>query len=408
MEKLKQMDCKIKIPFFIIIIFISSLTYSQDIQFGGYSKYLISISNIKNINEQLIDHYIHSRINLKWFINDNINISAGLRDRIIIGGSINKIPDYEKNFNQNEYLLKLSSFIWKSRNSINYFEIDRLWIDYYYKKIQLSIGRQRIAWGTSWVWNITDLFNPLSILDFDYEERPAVDALRIQFFTSEISKIEFAFKPWKNFDLPNGFGNSTIAFQFYFNKYEYDFYLLAGYHNERPILGFSWAGDIYGAGFRGEVSLTSSPSNLYDKSKKRTDSSNYYEKEKRSQLSFVLSFDYTFTNSFYIHTEMLYNNIGKTDSLFLFTNEAKNIGMLSPSKLNLFYQAGYNLSPLSRIDIIALHNPYDKSYAILPLFTYSLSQNLDLSFIILYLHGKDLSEYSPESKMIFARLKYSF
>ena len=48
------------------------------------------------------------------------------------------------------------------------------------------------------VWNITDLFNPQSVLDFDYEEKPGSDAIRIQYFTGVIGRLEFVFKPAPN------------------------------------------------------------------------------------------------------------------------------------------------------------------------------------------------------------------
>ncbi len=137
-------------------------------------------------------------------------------------------------------------------------------------------------------------------------------------------------------------------------------------------------------------------------------SSNSFSNEKRVQLSAVLSLDYTFENSLYLHSELMFNNIGKSENIGLFTKDALEIGMLSASKVNLFYQVGYNLSPLSRIDVIALHNPIDNSFAILPIFNYSVIENLDLSLISLFFQGDDFDEYSPEGKMFFVRLKYSF
>ncbi len=135
---------------------------------------------------------------------------------------------------------------------------------------------------------------------------------------------------------------------------------------------------------------------------------NSFSNEKKKQLSLVLSIDYTFENSFYIHSEILYNNIGKTEDIELFSYDALKIGLLSPSRMNLFYQVGYNLSALSKIDLITLHNPYDKSFVLLPTFSFSLLQNLDLSFVTLYFNGKDFAEYSLNGLMFFTRFKFSF
>lgn len=370
--------------------------YNQDLQFGGYTKYLFSSYKFQNLNENLIDHTLHSRVNLKLFLNEFISFSTGVRDRIIYGESINKIPDFSKQISENDYLLKLNTFIWNKTKSINLIEVDRAYFDFSFEKANLSLGRQRIAWGTSLVWNITDLFNPLSILDFDYEERPASDAIRLQVFPSITSKIDFALK----------FGKTgkdfTTAIQFYSNRWEYDFYFLIGYHRSRPVIGTSWSGDISDAGFRGEILLSAPPEKI------KLQSQNSFLKEKRIQLSFVLSVDYTFSNSLYIHSEVMFNNIGKKDSIGLFSKDAFEIGMLSAAKYNLFYQIGYNLSPLTRFDFIILHNPFDNSFVLFPIFNYSVSENLDLSLISLLFEGQNFDEFGSHGKMIFIRMKYTF
>ena len=395
MEKLNQTLFKIEFVFVTLILF-PLILFSQNLQIGGYSKYLFSLSKIKGIEENLIDNTIHSRLNLKYFFHDKITFSTAIRNKIVYGESIEKFPSIIDGFSQTEYFFDLETYLWKKKSSLNYLEIDRLWFDYYSEDFQLSFGRQRIAWGTSWVWNITDIYNPLSILDFDYEERPAVDAIRLQYFPSITSKLDFALKPSKHIE------NTSVALQFYLNKFEYDFYLMFGYHLQRFFTGFCWAGDIAGAGFRGEIFFTDAPEKI------KFNSPNSFSDEKRKQFSMVLSLDYTFENSFYIHSEILYNNIGKTESIKFYSIDALKIGLLSPSRINLFYQLGYNLSPLSRIDLIALHNPFDQSYVLLPSLSYSLFQNLDLSTVTLYFNGKDFAEYSPSGFMFFTRLKYSF
>lgn len=395
MEKLNPMNFRTNA--FLLLVFFCTTLFSQDFQLGGYTKYLFSSTKIEmnNFDENLIDHTLHSRLNLKYFFNENIVLSGGIRNRIIWGESVNKIPGYSESFNQENYLINAGKFLWNKKNSINYLEADRFSLNFNFDKLQIDLGRQRIAWGTSWVWNITDLFNPLSILDFDYEERPAVDGIRLQYFSSVFTKIDFAHRFAKDKE-------QTTAIQFYLNKYEYDFYFLIGYHTTRPMIGFSWSGDIYDAGFRGEILAAAPPSKI------KSTVFNLFKDEKRVQLSAVLSLDYSFSNSLYLHSEILFNNIGKKENIQLFTIDSRKIGLLSPSIIELFYQAGYNLSPLTRVDLITLHNPIDKSFAILPTFSYSLMENLDLSIIGLFLRGNKLAEYSPDASMLFGRLKFSF
>ena len=139
---------------------------------------------------------------------------------------------------------------------MGYLEVDRLWLDYYTQDLQITIGRQRVAWGTSWVWNPTDLFNPLNVLDFDYEERPATDAIRLQYYTGAVSKVDLTYKPAKELE------NQILAGLVSFNNWNYDFNLIAGMRFKRWLVGLSWVGDILDAGFRGEVLVSQTPNNI--------------------------------------------------------------------------------------------------------------------------------------------------
>ncbi|MCG8318265.1 MAG: hypothetical protein MI921_02070 [Cytophagales bacterium] len=53
------------------------------------------------------------------------------------------------------------------------------------------IGKHRINWGKSYVWNPNDVFNAYSFFDFDYEERRGTDALLIKYTTSPFSSTGY-------------------------------------------------------------------------------------------------------------------------------------------------------------------------------------------------------------------------
>lgn len=377
------------------MLFVVVRMYSQSFIVGGYTKFLFNANDFFS-SRSSVNFMLHSRLNLKFFPTDKINFNAGIRNRVIVGKTPLSIMGYTGNRFGDEYFLKLDGFIWKNDKSVNHIEVDRLYLSFQFSKFDVSLGRQRIAWGTSLVWNITDLLNPLSILDFDYEERPAVDAFRFQFFLSPLSKFDFAYKPSKRGK------NSSVLCQFSTNFYRWDFHILSGVHKSRFVLGASYAGDIYGAGFRGEIIYVKNPTRI------NTDFFTDLANEKRDQISFVVSLDYTFKNSLYLHAEALFNNIGRRDKIQIYLFDALKLGLLSPSQWNLFYQVGYNLTELTRGDIIVLHNPIDGSFVLLPMISISLVENLDLSLIFLVVHGDDMDEYGFNTYMFFLRLKYSF
>lgn len=390
---------------FIALIFIitfNSLAQSN-LELGGYSKYLFNTSKYPQLSERTYDHIFHNRINTKYFFDDSFSFVNEFRFRAFFGQSIEKIPDYSTLIRSHQPLLNLDWILWNKKNSIGYVELDRLYFDYNNNNFQLTLGRQRIAWGTSWVWNPTDLFNPLSILDFDHEEYPGSDALRFQYYTGTMSKTEIAIAPSKGDD------KLTAAILISHNAYDYDFNLIAGVKQKRWIVGFSWAGDIANAGFRGEITVQ----------QKLRELSNYnltysqfnllpISQSKKNPVSIVLSGDYTFPNSFYIHTELFYNNLGKTSNTALFNVEAKELGFLSAARWSLFQEFSYNLSALMRGSLFTIFNPSDKSFVVVPSLSYSIITNLDLYLIALNFHGENYSEYGNFGSSLILRIKYSF
>ncbi len=124
--------------------------------------------------------------------------------------------------------------------------------------------------------------------------------------------------------------------------------------------------------------------------------------------SFVLSGDYTFPNSFYIHTELLHNNIGVEDQTSLYQQQALDLGLLTAAKWSVYQEFAYDISPLMRGTIFGLFNPNDKSYVIVPSVTYSVVTNLDLLLLGMFFNGNALTEYGDYGSTLFIRLKYSF
>ena len=62
-------------------------------------------------------------------------------------------------------------------------------------------------------WNPNDIFNTYNLLDFDYEERPGSDAIRIQYYLGDFSKIEVAAKKGSSKD------DHIVAAMYKFNKW---------------------------------------------------------------------------------------------------------------------------------------------------------------------------------------------
>ncbi len=360
---------------------------------GGYLKYLISRSNIPAYGN-LTDHLLHGRVNVKWYATEEITTALEIRARAYTGRMVEKTPDFIGTIRNDHEYAHLDATLWNSRSSVGYAEVDRLWADWNQGKWQVTLGRQRVAMGTCLVWNPTDLFNPLSVLDFDYEEKPAFDGGRVQYYLGPLSKLEVDVRPGKTS------ATSAAAVAWTTNAWEYDFHVLAARRSGLGIVGGSWAGDIAGGGFRGEVLVSQKPGEIvpgiYDLS--RTSG---------AMVSAALSGDYTFPSSLYFHFESLYNSIGVTDRAALFERQSLALGLLSPSRWSLFGEISYDLTPLLRGSVFALQNPVDGSRVLVPSLTWSVVTNLDLTVIALLFRGDPLTEFGGYGESGYLRIKYS-
>lgn len=383
---------------FLVLLVAVTPTYAQmggqSFDAGGYLKYLFSQSDIPTYGN-LTDHLLHGRLNLKWYASDALTTALEIRARAYAGGTVSHTPDFIDVIRNTHEFAHLDAILWDSKSSVGYAEVDRLWADWTQGPLEVTLGRQRVAMGTCLVWNPTDLFNPLSILDFDYEEKPGFDGGRVQYYLGPLTKVELDAKPGKTS------ATATTAVAFTTNAWNYDFHFLAGRRSNLDVVGGSWAGDIVGGGFRGEVLLSQKPREifpgLYDFS--QTDG---------TMVSSALSLDYTLPSSLYFHVESLYNSIGVTRNAALFAQQALGLGLLSPSRWSLFGEISYDISPLVRGSIFALQNPIDASRVLVPSVTWSVVTNLDLTAIALLFHGNPLTEFGNYGESGYLRLKWSF
>ncbi len=358
-------------------------------EIGGYVKDLFSRTDSPSASAWY-DNLLHARLNTAWYPWGHLSGVLELRGRAYYGKTVEETPGFADNLKSDPGFGTLGSVLWTGRRTVGYAEIDRMYVNWSPERWQITLGRQRIAWGTNLVWNPIDLFNPQSVLDFDYEERPATDALRLQYYTGVVSKVEVAVKPG------SASSPAVTAAQITANQWDYDFHLLGGVRDHRWFAGTGWAGDILGGGFRGEVLVAPVPDAALESASRRV------------MCSGALSGDYTFPSSFYIHTEVLYNSEGVANDAALARPRARFLGLLSPSRWSIYQEFSYDVSALVRASVFALMNPLDGSLVAVPSATWSAATNLDVMVLVLAFSGAPLTEFGGEGTAAFVRLKFAF
>jgi hypothetical protein len=255
---------------------------------------------------------------------------------------------------------------------------------------EATVGRQRINWGKNLIWNPNDLFNAYSYFDFDYEERPGADAVRLKYYTGFTSHGEIVYQ------LADSIEAMAFSGLYGFNKWEYDIQFLGGYVRDDWVIGSGWSGNIGGAAFRGEISY------FYKNSDTVTN---------RHQVVFSLSGDYTFKNQLYAQLSIIFNSLGDTENI-RFDEEVFSGGTtaqnLTPSRTEIFGQVSYPFTPLFTGNFAAIVNPFDGSLFFGPGLTFSLKDNLELLLFGQFFLGPDDTQYGALPNLLYWRLRWSF
>lgn len=379
----------------IIFILFSITIYSQDNwMLKGYVKGMTAMQTIDN-GGMAIENTLHNRFDLNWYINDSFTVTAGLRNRIIAGNNVTIIPNYADYVGRDVGYLDLS-WVWADKNSwIGVSQLDRLMLDYTTGNLQITIGRQRINWGQTFVWNPNDLFNTYSYFDFDYEEKPGSDAVRLQYYIGESSKIELS----TSINMDDKI-TSTLLYRF--NTHGFDIQFLGGIFTESDyVIGGGWSGSIAGGGFSGEMTYYHPMEDFSDKN---------------GTITATLHYDYTFSNSLNLQFETLYNGFGANDmsgglgEIIFMDLSPKN---LFPTKVALFGSGAYQLSPLMYLMMAGMYGPAGNFIYVGPTITYSMSDSMELAAIGQYYAMDEIKDVDgnrlPNSgSALFLRLKWSF
>ena len=373
---------------------ISNQLHGQDSITGNWSMngYITNMQSFmfQNVNKDWVsDNLVHNRLNFHWNSTSNVfGLTVELRNRLISGESIKSIPNYIRTSTSDNGWVNLSVNFASGNSYVLTSKIDRAYFDLTLDKLQLRIGRQRINWGQCAVWNPNDLFNTYSFFDFDYIEKPGSDAVRLQYYTGNSSSAEMAVKADK-------YNRITAAGLYRFNLLSYDIQLLGGLMNsEDYVLGAGWTGNLGNAAFTGEFSYFHPIKNFIDSI---------------GIVAISVGSNYTFSNSFTLQAELLYNQQRKSISSFTdYYNMNLSAKNLSFSKFTAMLQGSYPITPLLNVSLSGMYFPDIDGYFAGPSLSYSLTENLDFSILAQSFTGKFSAGTSQTFNFIFLKVKLNF
>jgi len=260
----------------------------------------------------------------------------------------------------------------------------RAWLNWEKDDVQFKLGRQRIAWGSGRMWNPTDRFNPVDPTALEGDQKIGVDSALGEWRYSSSGIVQAVAAPGSGAHLVSR--KTAVRVRDTFG--EADVALLGGRMGIEQVLGADIAANLLEGGLHGEW-LHARPAGGVS----------YH------QLS--AGYEYTLMNAavpegLYLLGEYFFNGaagrtlVGATDRL---NSTVRHLAGFS---------AGYDLTPLLRLDVTTILDMVKGSSFVAPKLTYSLAQNLELSGFAYLFSGHAGSEFGPRTNLYIAQFDAYF
>jgi hypothetical protein len=359
---------------------------------NGYLDDVQTVEVYGNNPHWIFNNLIHNMLNFKWQISPSFSTCVEMQNRFEFGNYTELLTDYYGTYGNDNGVVDLSWNVVSGPSYVLNLAFDRAYIDYSKGKFEATVGRQRVNWGVSSVWNPNDIFNTYSYLQFDYDERPGCDAVRLQFYPGTLGRAEFTVKASKDWLI-------TAAGLYAMNVKGYDLQFLAGVMDgDNAVVGAGWAGQIAKGGFRGEMSYFHPVKNFGDTT---------------GVFTGTIGYDYTFRNSLMLQGEVLYNGNpnGKISTLLLpDQNTATGMSAMNPflSDVTVFAGVTYPFHPLFTASLAGMYNWDNAVYIIIPSATLSVTNEIDLTLLSQIFETYSGDYPIANLEYFFLRFKWSF
>jgi hypothetical protein len=331
---------------------------------------------------------IHNRLNFKYTPDDKWSFTAEVRNRAVVGNFSNLSPDYFSMLTADNGRMNLSWNITQGNSYLLNSSVERLNIAYSGNNWSFVVGRQRINWSQTLMFNPNDIFNGYSFFDFDYPEKAGSDAMRLSYYPSAVSVIEIGAKL-------NRWGEATVAALYRFNASGWDVQALGGIVNRYDaVVGAGFSGEAGGINLRGEASFFRSTQ--ADALTKNT-------------LVTSLGADYICKNSLSLSGTILYNQqpTGSSSNFLSLYNVPLTPKLLSITDWTVCAQVSYPITPLFTGGLAVVSFIDLPAFYFGPSADYSLSNNLTFSAMVQVFTG-DSKTTSSNLLLGYLRLKYNF
>ncbi|MFP6624251.1 MAG: hypothetical protein VCC20_12295 [Myxococcota bacterium] len=288
------------------------------------------------------------------------------------------------------------------------------------ERLDVSIGRQRIAWGVGRLWNPIDRFNAIPPLATQAGQSRGVESIDAKWSFDGFNFLEGVYAPGSNRD------RARYALRLHGVAFDSDVSLMGGVFEKAPTVGLDFARNLRDAAVRLEFVYTHPHQKVWKLDWSRP-------KRLDDFVQVVVSADYTFdvADGIYVLIEHLYNGNalgfgrGRAGTLLPFfeasdTPPDPDVALIPgpyavPGSSALFgssrvvtsaenqtgFMLGGNITPELRLDLLTIYDWTGESAAFFPSLKYSPLAALELTLGVQTFVGPRLSQFGDAATFVY-------
>lgn len=213
-------------------------------------------------------------------------------------------------------------------------------------RVVVTVGRQRVVWGSGKFWNPTDVVNPYDQFAFERDERPGADAALAEAALGETGSASALFALRRA-----GAGNAVIG-RLAGNRLGTDLSILGGRNGRGHLVGADAARNVVDGVARVEAAVT-------------------IPETGRSTAQVVAGFDRALGGAWTLFAEARYNGLGSDP------HRGRDLPLNGLSRWHSGAGVTYELHPLVKLEGHAIVNLSDGSGFFFPRVRWSVLTNLE-------------------------------
>ncbi len=271
------------------------------------------------------------------------------------------------------------------------YSVYRAWLAYEDEKIKVVVGRQRIAFGSANFYSPMDLFNPVSPLSLEPQERVGVDG----------ASFEYDYNPTTFLTLALGLADQSdrrrMAAYFKTTVKSYDLHFLIAQIFTDYVLGFGFSGYLQGGGLYGEVTYTMPQEMTFE-----PDQGNYFRT--------TLGYQYSFKNAMiltaeYYHNDGVISGLALQNPALLFSSES---GLTTVDRNFLAASLSAQVTPILTSNAAIVYDLDAGSYFLGPSLTFSAPHSVTLAAGAQIFDGSKHGDFGLMPSFLWGRVKWDF